>query len=197
MSFENLSLSTFTEAVKLNLQKQNIETNIQKNILDNISVYFNNANGVDNDMTTLNEEEYNKANADIETKIAELKKQTQTMGNKKPLGLGGGEKILSYSDKMCEYLKEYKYASHRKFPDNIGQITKNNETVIIEKNNDGSYTIRRIPEKEKGKRKFDKLEVSNYNSLDELKLALDNDEFGWGRTSKNGKLSMYDFEYIE
>ena len=142
MSFENLSLSAFTEAVKINLQKQNIETNIQKNILDNISVYFNNANGVDNDMTTLNEAEYNKANTVIESKIAELKQKAQSIGEKKPIGLGNGEKE-GLEAEMQDFISKFEGATYRPHYtfNNVGQFRYNGENVVIIKNKKGNFTV--------------------------------------------------------
>ena len=44
MSFEKLSLTAFTEAVMTTLKNNNVDAEIQKNIIDNISVFFNNEN---------------------------------------------------------------------------------------------------------------------------------------------------------
>ena len=83
MGFENLTLSAFTQLIKSNLDKikidrdVNTDTMIKNSIIDNISIFFNDANGIDDDMTTLNKDEFNKAITTINDNIANMRTEAR------------------------------------------------------------------------------------------------------------------------
>ena len=177
MGFENLSLSAFTQTVKTNLKNNNVDKTIQQNIIDNIELFFNEANGLDFDADTLNEYEFNRASAKIDTKIAELKAQTQNM-QKKPLGLGENEEKSNNSD-IQNFISKFegaKYRPHAKY-NQVGQMNYKGEKVVIINHGDKYEVVRQHPI-EQGT-----LEAAEYNSLDELYEAMSKEDYGWGRNT--------------